>query len=185
MRFASRANQPVGLHEHAIAFFLRAQEKADGHKGQAKQQPNHHHPPMRLPVRIVKRRNHGLLPESRPLSLVSARSQFLVQPEAAYLQPRYPSTYPSTIQRKGQRELLRSVRWLLRSDPRYPQPANPQPDRSTAWRKTDSFCSSGTNRGCIFRLNRPLKIGLPPHVLHYALARGKAAFQRDPSRLMQ
>jgi hypothetical protein len=26
----------------------------------------------------------------------------------------------------GQRESLRGVRWLLRSDPRYPQPANPQ-----------------------------------------------------------
>jgi hypothetical protein len=36
VRFASRANQTVGLDEHAVALLLRAQEKADGDEGQAK-----------------------------------------------------------------------------------------------------------------------------------------------------
>jgi hypothetical protein len=37
VRFASRANQTVGLDEHAVAFILRTQEKADGDEDQAKQ----------------------------------------------------------------------------------------------------------------------------------------------------
>ena len=61
VRLTRSTNQPVGLDQGMAAFSLRSQGKADDDEGKAEQQAERHDAPVGRFVRIVKRRDHGLL----------------------------------------------------------------------------------------------------------------------------